>query len=236
MILRLLLCLLLLPSLAHATTWYVASGGSASCATGANNISAPLGSISAGQACLTGGGDTLLIRGGTYTGTFTTPSVSGTSWLNPVWVGAYPGETVTLRGIGGDHVLAVGGGGDYVIFDHLRVSAPSGQQFAIAAGGSGGHVRFQYGDVTMDPYTCTLPYTGSAGYNIFVNPGATEVQFLGNDVHNAPCGYGFYVHASNRFIRGRPPVASTTSLCVPTKSSAMGLPSMRTGSRMTMMG
>jgi parallel beta-helix repeat protein len=208
MLLRLLLLmlLLLLPQLVHATTFYVATTGDDARSCGAaQNLSLPKQTIASGMTCLTGGGDSLLIRGGTYFGTVSTPGVSGTSWANPVWIGAYQSggvfETVILRGTGGDHVLAVGGGGNYVIFDHLAVSAPSGQQFSIAAGGAG-RVRFQYGDVFMDPFTCTAPYTSSPGYAIYINPGASETQFIGNNIHDAPCGYGLYVHASNVLIDG----------------------------------
>jgi hypothetical protein len=188
---------------ATAATYYVATNGddSRSCGT-AQNISTPKATITNGAACLSGGGDTLLIRGGTYNEVVSTPIVSGTSWNNPVWVGAYQSEGVTVVGNGGDHTMAVGGGGDYIIFDHLSVRGDY-TLYAIAAGGSG-RTRFQNGEITGSTLggNCTDPYTSSRGYNVFVNPGATEIQFINNDIHDAPCGYGFYVAGGNVLIDG----------------------------------
>lgn len=58
----LLLALLVLPSLAHGATYYVAPSGQGSCSTNSNN---PQGGLSNGIRCLSAG-DTLILKSGTY--------------------------------------------------------------------------------------------------------------------------------------------------------------------------
>jgi Right handed beta helix region len=101
------LCLLLWPLLARATTRYV----DPACANGIrtyNPMAAPSSRCRGGSAlsyttianvmAAHTGGDTILVRAGTYT-EFVEYNVlkSGLSQVEPTWFGGYPGETVTLR-------------------------------------------------------------------------------------------------------------------------------------------
>jgi hypothetical protein len=89
--------LFLLTASAHAATYYVSTSGDDGVSCGsAQNISSPKRSITAGISCLQGGGDTLFIRGGTYNEVVEPVTASGTSWENPIWIGAYQSEVVTI--------------------------------------------------------------------------------------------------------------------------------------------
>jgi hypothetical protein len=91
-----LLALLLASPLAHAATYYVATSGSDShpCTE-----TQPCATVAQAASHMTAG-DTLYVRGGTYSETITaaTRLPSGTSWNTAVTVAGYPGETVTLTG------------------------------------------------------------------------------------------------------------------------------------------
>jgi len=84
-----------LPSVAHAATYYVSPTGNDS---GAGTISSPWKTINKGVSGV-GSGDTLYLRGGTYTGTVSI-SKSGSAG-NPVTIAGYPGETPIINGGGG---------------------------------------------------------------------------------------------------------------------------------------
>ena len=115
---------------AHAATYYVSKAGSDSnsCAQ-AQSTATPKLTIAAGISCLTGGGDTLLVRVGIYDeGISSVPS--GTSWANKVRIAAYPGtgvgtEIVWLRPTsppnGGGHVIWLDGNMHYVEFDGINL-------------------------------------------------------------------------------------------------------------------
>jgi hypothetical protein len=199
---------------ATAATYYVATNGdnSRSCNT-ATNINTPKQTISNGIGCLNGAGDRLYIRGGAYNeNVLTNVSVSGSSWDNPIWIGAYQTgggyETVTIVGQGGDHVLEMGpngpGGQHYIIYDHLHLLVPGNGNYGIATGT--GRIRFQHGEITYSAGNeICLPgpqVTQSPGIGVYVNEGATSMEFLDNDIHDIPCQYAFYVHSANVVIDG----------------------------------
>ena len=91
-----------------AATFYVATTGddSNNC-TQTQNPSSPKRNImgmDGGIACMQTPGDTLVIREGNYTESISNNTVpyslpSGTDWDNAFTVAAYPGESVTIRGI-----------------------------------------------------------------------------------------------------------------------------------------
>ena len=97
------------PHAASATTYYVAKTGSdANSCTAAQNASTPkltLSGTAGGVTCLQGGGDTLIVKVGTYTDGIDPALVtvpSGTSWANAVMIKANPGDVVRARRDAGD--------------------------------------------------------------------------------------------------------------------------------------
>jgi parallel beta-helix repeat protein len=83
---------------AYSATYYVATTGSDanSCAQ-AQSVSTPRRTLAGGAACLASG-DTLLIRGGTYSGAPNSVYLpSGSSWAAPTRVARYGSEKVVLQ-------------------------------------------------------------------------------------------------------------------------------------------
>lgn len=82
-----------------ATTYYVATTGTGTNCTEAQNIATPHNTIAEGLGCLAAG-DTLYIRAGTYTGSssqITAASIGATGTVNSrIWIGRYQSETVTI--------------------------------------------------------------------------------------------------------------------------------------------
>ena len=123
---------------AQAATYYVSTGGQD---TNPGTQSAPFRTINKGVRVLIPG-DTLLVRGGTYTESLTWGVVpSGTSWSSKVRIAAFPGETVWMRPASGLRALEFAGntnggnGGEqkYIEFDgiNLDVSMLTGEASAV---------------------------------------------------------------------------------------------------------
>src|SRR4029078_4565926 len=109
---------------ADAETYYVSTAGSNS---NPGTQQAPWGSINYAVSRLFAG-DTLYIRGGTYTSpadaidSQTITMNSGTSWGNPIPVAGYPGETVTIQppdGYPGIRVTV--GAPHYLVFQDITI-------------------------------------------------------------------------------------------------------------------
>jgi parallel beta-helix repeat protein len=90
---------------AEAATYYVRTGGSDShsCTSAKTDDTAHAkGTIQGGLSCVTGPGDTVIVHGGTYGGTYTLiniPSVAGTDLgVGAITLRAAAGETVWLNG------------------------------------------------------------------------------------------------------------------------------------------
>jgi hypothetical protein len=85
----------------------------------AGSITAPWASLNKANSTMTAG-DTLYLRGGTYSG------VSGINWSksgtvnNPVVISAYPGEHPVFNGNGADWLLMITG--SYAVFDGFEVT------------------------------------------------------------------------------------------------------------------
>src|SRR3954464_13791077 len=90
---------------AYAATYYVSPSGSNgnSCAQ-AQSASTPKFTLNASMSCLSGG-DTLLVRGGTYNEALSNVIPSGSSWSSKVRIAAYPGETVWMAPTSGTSVV-----------------------------------------------------------------------------------------------------------------------------------
>ena len=92
---RSLFLLLLVPTLAWGKVYYASPSGSGAACSKAVPCALVTG------AAKPGAGDTLYLRGGTYSDgikTATSAIRSGTSWDNPVIIASAPGETAVIRG------------------------------------------------------------------------------------------------------------------------------------------
>ena len=104
-----ILVLVALARTTNAATYYVStSGDDRQTCTAAQDVNTPKRSVNGGIGCLSGGGDTLLIRAGTYAEQIGPNIASGSSWDNKVRIAAYPSETVSLRPVGTGFVVALG--------------------------------------------------------------------------------------------------------------------------------
>jgi hypothetical protein len=129
-----------LPPRAAAATYYVATTGSN---TNSGSQSQPFQTIAKGLSVLQAG-DTLYIRGGTYTNqpiTVDGALASGTSWSNAITVAAYPNETVILDGNPAGLYIYEGA---YWIFDRLVTDTPVGGLWLNC---TAHHIRFQNGEM-----------------------------------------------------------------------------------------
>jgi parallel beta-helix repeat protein len=167
-----LLLILLAPSLVSAATYYVATDGSGSTCSDV----APCGSINTGISKLSAG-DTLYLRGGTYTQTWqsgVTHLNSGSSWSTPITIAAYSGESVTIEG---RLQFNDGAPASYIILDHLTLY--DGNPLYMASDSH--HIRFQFGKLR-----------GKAGASILVSGSAPFVEILHSEIYDAggPGGTG----------------------------------------------
>jgi parallel beta helix pectate lyase-like protein len=125
----------------HAATYYVAKSGNDSntCAQ-AQNISTPRASLGAGVACMSGG-DTLYVRGGTYSATANSLiPPSGSSWSNATRIARYANETVVLQP---NPFRTFNATMSYVIFDGFVFDmAGQGWRDGISIGQGPHHLRF----------------------------------------------------------------------------------------------
>lgn len=111
-------------------TYYVSTTGSDS---NPGTLASPWASLSKANATLRPG-NTLYIRGGTYTGIKLDWNASG-SVNNPITITNYPGETPIFDGGGRDQFLVMGySSPSYVIFKGLEVRNYSYNAFALAYG------------------------------------------------------------------------------------------------------
>lgn len=184
----LLLCLLASP--AGATTFYVAKTGNdgVSCAT-SQTIGTPRLTIAGGISCLTGGGDTLFVRAGTYVENITSGVPSGSSWSSYVRIAAFFPESVTLQPSGGAYALAFTGNEHYIEWDGINIDAQNlsfsdvGDNVRVEAwsGGSPHHIRIKnstmlgttqsVGSVNSQPQMVNfvMSVSGRQGYNELIN-------------------------------------------------------------------
>ena len=159
----------LAPRAATAATYYVATTGSDA---NPGSQSQPFRTIDKGVSVLRAG-DTLYLRGGTYTnqsfGQYATVSLpSGTSWENAVTIAGYPGETAIISGR--CIVLNDGRPVAYVIFDNLICDARTNAG-ALYIGGDSHHIRFQNGEMNGDnnPSGAAMMIAGSGPYLEILN-------------------------------------------------------------------
>ena len=209
--LQIVLLLWLLPTLGESATYYVATTGTDSAAC---TQSQPCQTLNRGVSLLQAG-DTLVLRGGTYTpgalGQHGTGTIaSGSSWSTAITIAASPGETVRLVGPNAGIALL---SESYLVFDGLTIEG--GNLFVCC---QAHHIRFQNGAVKhlasslvigdashLEVLQSTLEdaqveyvaaWGSSAGsYGVYWS--GRDSLFEGNTILNNT-GYGVHVYASGQ--------------------------------------
>ena len=199
--------------LAHAATYYASTSGSDSnsCAQ-AQSVSTPKRTIKAGISCLSGGGDTLLIRKGTYAESIVNGIPSGTSWSNKVRIANYPGETVWMAPqASAGKVIYFYQTASYIEFDGINLDAsplPWGAFIAVSdAAGNPHHLRLKNAEVIGNSVSgrgAGVIATGEASPS---HQGGFEFINLtihgGNNLDQIGAGsYGIYLASSDSLIDG----------------------------------
>jgi hypothetical protein len=178
------------PRAATAATYYVATTGND--ANGGTQAQ-PFRTIAKGLTVLRAG-DTLYLRGGTYQegiDTLQNAIPSGTSWSNPVTIGAYPGETVTLNA-----PVNINGYGStvyqYIIVDGLILDGRGVNQVGVFIGGSNAHhIRVQNSEVKNHSKMGVQAYD------------TTDLEYIRLKVHDNGTDrlkHGFYIAIKNALI------------------------------------
>lgn len=193
---------------AEAATYYVSQSGSDANTCAAAQSTTPSqqkGTISGGVACLNAG-DTLLIRGGTYTGSRnvidsqTFRVSSGTSWSNPVIIGGYPGETVTLLppyNVSGIRLTT--GAPSYVIIQDLAVDMASSGTGADGDGvylHTAHHTRLLRLEV-KNSWNSGIHFGNDTSFNEVIN---CRIHGNGDAANGPPWGHGLYITASDNLF------------------------------------
>ncbi len=179
----------LVPTIANATIYYVATNGNNS---NSGTESQPFKTINKGVPLLSPG-DTLYIKAGTYTEAVDNWP-SGTSWGNAITVAGFPGDTVILKPNGsGNPVLNFDSSSDrYIIVDNLILDATNtGQSVAAVGFFNGHHIRIQNSEIK----NATRHGVYSFGDNN---------EFIGVNIHdnglNDDISHGIYIEANYNLI------------------------------------
>lgn len=199
---------------AAAAMYYVSTAGNDtnSCAA-AQAAATPKLTIAAGLTCLAAG-DTLFLRGGTYTGSSNlidserSSVPSGTSWAAAITIAGYPGETVTIRPPDGRQAIRLTAGAPhYLIFqdlildgiDQTILSVNGGPDLVYLSSGAH-HNRFERLDVRNNAANgfALSSHNGPADYNEILNCAIHDNGRL--DEGNS--GYGIYLKTSHNTIAG----------------------------------
>ena len=164
----LLLCLSIFiePSLANASTYYVAKSGSdsMSCAQSQSQATPRL-TITAGLTCLSGG-DTLYIKAGTYAESISGGIPSGSAGA-PTMVRAYQSEVVTIRpttgGPAGDAVW-FRSGQSYITLSGLIIDGSNVSVQGIRFNEIVHHIRIENSEVKNAPSSSCIGVSGTNSY------------------------------------------------------------------------
>lgn len=199
---------------AAAAMYYVSTAGNDtnSCAA-AQAPATPKSTIAAGLTCLAPG-DTLFLRGGTYTGSGNlidserSSVPSGTSWSAAITIAGYPGETATIRPPDGRQAIRLTAGAPhYLIFQDLVIdgidqtilSVNGGPDLVYLSSGAH-HNRFERLEVKNNAANgfALSSHNGPADHNEILNCVIHDNGRL--DEGNS--GYGIYLKTSNNTIAG----------------------------------
>jgi hypothetical protein len=207
---------------AEATTYYVSRSGSDnnSCAQ-AKSVSTPKLTIASGISCLAGGGDTLLIRNGTYDEYIfqkegMAPFPSGTSWSSKVRIAAYPGEAVWMKPRSvplNVAVIFISSGARYVEFDGINLDATLAGASGLTTGPTSSgvtypdHIRIQNAEIIRG--NCGVPRCVLSGVNFGQHSIGPNSATGGNEAINLyihgdqsadSTGYAVYVSGPNNLV------------------------------------
>jgi hypothetical protein len=169
---------------AQAATYYVATSGNDG---GQGTQSQPFRTIQRGVNTLRSG-DTLYIREGTYAETISPATMnipSGTSWSNPVTIGGFAGETVTIQGV----ALNSGSTISYVVFENLVLDAKNSSDGLYVGCGSH-HIRLSNSEV-KNALSVGVQFCNNADYN----------EVIDSSVHDSVY-HGLYITSSNNLFDG----------------------------------
>ncbi len=130
------------------------SGSNSNTCMQAQSTSTPkltLTGASGALACMSAG-DTVYMRLGTYTSqTFNNNIPSGSSWVSPITIAAYPGEVVWLTPSSGAEVLYLDDSTHHVVFDGINMSGINLTQQTVVLIGSTHHIRIKNAEIIGSP-------------------------------------------------------------------------------------
>ena len=201
LLILLLLCLSIFiePSLANASTYYVAKSGSdgMSC-TQSQSQATPRLTIKAGLTCLSGS-DTLYIKAGIYAESISGGIPSGRAGA-PTMIRAYQSEVVTIRpttgGQAGDAIYFTNGQ-NYITLSGLIIDGSYIVNNGIRFNEAVHHIRIENSEVKNVPAFNCIGVNGTDSYNVhhltFSN---LKVHDCGND----PLHHGIYPRGTDHII------------------------------------
>ena len=187
------------PSLANASTYYVAKSGSdgMSCAQSQSQAT-PQQTIAAGLACLSGG-DTLYIKAGTYAESISGQIPSGTP-STPTRISGYQSDVVIIRpstgGVAGD-VIDLRGGRSYITLSGLVIDATNVMNFAIRLREAVHHIRIENSEAKNAFKNSCISMSGNDSYlNHHVTFSNLKVHDCGDEVLD----HGIYLRGTDHII------------------------------------
>ena len=146
---------------AAGNTYYVATTGSDSntCAQ-AQNINSPKKTIKGGIGCMSGG-DTLIIKGGTYNEailSWITPIPNGLSWSLPTTIAGATGETVVIQPPAGQVAFWIQEGfvKKYLVIDHIVMDGQNMAYHGVKLSNGVQYVRVQNSEIKNSLYSGIL--------------------------------------------------------------------------------
>jgi MYXO-CTERM domain-containing protein len=184
---------------ARAATFYVATTGNDG---NPGSMALPFKTVGKGTSALTGPGDTLYIRSGTYPGTIN-PKVSGTAaaWIT---ISAYPGELAILDGTG---ITNVGSGFEPtdVAVQYVRVVGLAARNWKSSGFSNG----FNFPSPHMEFRNCVADSNGINGISFYKTSGVliqgNIVAHNGNQLPSFSSGVNLFTvsgSATDNVVRG----------------------------------
>jgi len=151
-------------------------------------------------------GDTLYLRGGTYTGfdntvdSQTGPVPSGTTWSNAVTIASYRGERATIRPPNNiSAVRLTTGAPAYLIFADLTIDMAESEVGADATGvfvDGGHHIRLLRLDVANSK-TFGVGFSENSEFNEVISSKIHDSGYAGSDI---TIGHGLYISGGNNLF------------------------------------
>jgi hypothetical protein len=214
------LLLWLLPASASAATYYVDDGGAhgVNC-TQYQNIATPSATIAAALTCMSGGGNTVLVRAGTYNEHFEPGQegltwASGTSWANKNRLANYPngcspraanpcgtpGEDVILAPLtstinGGGIIFGVYADIAYIEIDGINID------MSIGVSGYQGDFSFPYSGIIGGAFAANCYQNHSGGfYSNFIR--LKNLEMIGLDGYQPDNVRGQAISAFHQRVNG----------------------------------